>query len=465
MDKNFADACQRVLVHEGSKYTNDPHDPGGSTKYGVTLATWKEHGHPGATAADIERLTSTDAAQFYRDNFWQRLRCPQLPDGVDYALLDYAIHSGINRAPRVLQRLCNVSVDGAVGKETVDAATNRDPKVLVGAICDERIAFLKTLPNWTRNQNGWARRVSEVRSVAMLMAGRSQGVTPAPHIVTLPPGVLPWMARLNAIMGLYEFDGGADNPAILAMARYCGGKIAQSYKHDAIAWCALTGNYILKSSGFPGDDSLWALDFRNYGTKLKGPAVGAIATKTRDGGGHVFTVIGRTSSGALVGRGGNQSDMVCDALFDASVCQFNWPPGYPLPAKQSFLDLPVVSPLPHVKKNIVLPPPVAAAAPLSVSSVATGGLVTGGAAVALDTAGRAEPPAPDAKKVSAPVALAAEGGGSWSVWDWAMAHPIEGALLAGGSAVLIVVVIHLVIGWLHSRNKVAAVPGVVPVTA
>jgi hypothetical protein len=47
--------------------------------------------------------------------------------------------------------------------------------------------------------------------------------------------------------------------------------------------------------------------------------VGAIAAKTRDGGGHVFLVVGRTKDGRLVGRGGNQRDMVCDEVFDPSV--------------------------------------------------------------------------------------------------------------------------------------------------
>jgi uncharacterized protein (TIGR02594 family) len=66
--------------------------------------------------------------------------------------------------------------------------------------------------------------------------------------------------------------------------------------HDATPWCALAVNYCLVASGLPGDDSLWALDFARYGTRLKGAAVGAIATKARDGGGHVFLVVGRTNA-------------------------------------------------------------------------------------------------------------------------------------------------------------------------
>lgn len=134
------------------------------------------------------------------------------------------------------------------------------------------------------------------------------------------PGGPSWLARAVALRGLYEHRGGADNPVILEMARVCGGEIAQSYVHDAIPWCALFVNYCLIASGRAGNDSLWALNFSHYGTRLPGPAVGAIATKRRSGGGgHVFFVLGRDAQGRIVGIGGNQSDMVCDDEFDPNV--------------------------------------------------------------------------------------------------------------------------------------------------
>lgn len=165
---------------------------------------------------------------------------------------------------------------------------------------------------------------------------------------TIGPGGPDWLARAVALLGLYEQPGTADNPTILDMARICGGQIAATYKHDAIAWCALFVNYCLVASGHAGNDSLWALDFANYGRKLSGPAVGAIACKRREGGGHVFIVRGRDSAGRLVGIGGNQSDMVCDDEFDAeAIVSYNWPEDAPLPSSvgASMTD---VSALPHI---------------------------------------------------------------------------------------------------------------------
>lgn len=145
------------------------------------------------------------------------------------------------------------------------------------------------------------------------------------------------------------------------MARICGGQIAAAYKHDAIAWCALFVNYCLVASGQPGNDSLWALDFAHYGRKLPGPAVGAIAAKKRAGGGHVFIVLGRDSSGRIVGIGGNQSDMVCDDEFDAeAIVSYTWPEDHPLPARvgASMTDvsvLPVVTAAPPARRDVELP--------------------------------------------------------------------------------------------------------------
>jgi uncharacterized protein (TIGR02594 family) len=163
----------------------------------------------------------------------------------------------------------------------------------------------------------------------------------------------PWLKRMTNMLGLYEVPGEADNPEIIKMAQACGGTIKREYKHDSIPWCALAVNYSFIAEGFPGTDSLLALDFRKYGLRLAGPARGAIATKKRQGGGHVFLVVGRTKDGEIIGRGGNQSDMVCDALFDPEELQYNWPPNYPLP-EIGIQKLPVLIPSTHTKRDVTL---------------------------------------------------------------------------------------------------------------
>lgn len=214
--------------------------------------------------------------------------------------------------------------------------------------------------------NGLAsRRVWLIKLKPMLVSVDFTNLPPSGEASMPPVPTAPWLDRMTAILGLYEAPGVADNPLILEMARICGDSIARDYVHDSIAWCAMAVNYCLIASGVPGNDSLWALDFAKYGVKLSGPAVGAIATKKRydssgkQVGGHVFFVVGKTKDGKIVGRGGNQSDTVCDEPFDPSVITgYNWPAGVPRPASAGLASLPVVTPAPKVKRTLAaLPPP------------------------------------------------------------------------------------------------------------
>jgi uncharacterized protein (TIGR02594 family) len=174
---------------------------------------------------------------------------------------------------------------------------------------------------------------------------------PAPGVSM--PGDPEWMKIATALLGIYELPGDADNETILAWARALGGMIAREYKHDSIAWCMLFVQYCLFKAGQPHLDSLWALDSATYGVKLQGPARGAIGCKHRaGGGGHTFLIAGRSASGMLVIRGGNQSDMVCDAeIAPAELVSSNWPKGQPLPAAIGFSHLPIVKDAPRSKRE------------------------------------------------------------------------------------------------------------------
>lgn len=163
----------------------------------------------------------------------------------------------------------------------------------------------------------------------------------------------PWLKTAIDNIGIAEVPGNQDNPVILAMAKACGGNIAKTYVHDEIPWCKMFTEYCLVKNGLKGVDSLWALDNAKIGTKLKGPALGAIATKKRTGGGHTFIIAGRDKDGKIVGVGGNQKDRISRATFLTSeLVSFNWPNGYPLPVKVGLSSLPVVDSAPLSKREV-----------------------------------------------------------------------------------------------------------------
>ena len=177
-------------------------------------------------------------------------------------------------------------------------------------------------------------------------------IPPAP--VQQLPADPPWLVIATSLLGIYEFQGDKDNPTIIGWARELGGMIAREYKHDATPWCALFVQYCLYKAGQPHLDSLWALDMAAYGIRLAGAARGGIGTKKRSGGGHTFIIVGRSASGRLVIRGGNQSDMVCDEEIDLDeLNSTTWPKTYPMPdaALIGFKNLPIVKDAPRNRRE------------------------------------------------------------------------------------------------------------------
>jgi lysozyme family protein len=168
---SYDEALARLLVHEGG-YSNHPSDPGGPTNWGITLRDARAYWKQDATASDVRNLPRAVAKSIFRTKYWAALACDELPAGVDYAVFDYGVNSGIGRAAKVLQRLLGLADDGTIGPRTLAAAACADAGRLIDAICDERLAFLQGLRTWSVFGNGWGRRVREVRAVALALAAR-----------------------------------------------------------------------------------------------------------------------------------------------------------------------------------------------------------------------------------------------------------------------------------------------------
>lgn len=171
----YDEALKRLLAHEGG-YTNHPSDPGGPTNWGITIFDYRKYINARGTADDVRRMTLAQAKAIYKSKYWNAMRCDDLPAGVDYAIFDYGVNSGTGRAPKVLQRVLGVTVDGQIGEATLAALKVRDPKHVVNAVCDERLRFLQALRTWPVFGAGWGRRVRECRAAALAMIAR--GVPP-----------------------------------------------------------------------------------------------------------------------------------------------------------------------------------------------------------------------------------------------------------------------------------------------
>ena len=89
MKKDFDKAVKFVLKWEGG-YSNDPNDPGGETKYGISKRSYPE--------LDISKLTLKQAKKIYYQNYWLKTGCDTLPFPFDIVVFDTAVNMGRRRA-------------------------------------------------------------------------------------------------------------------------------------------------------------------------------------------------------------------------------------------------------------------------------------------------------------------------------------------------------------------------------
>lgn len=152
-------AVDRVLDNEGG-YANNPADPGGETKYGITKRFAQAHGYSGSIAT----LTREQAGQLYAAALWRPYLLDTVPFVLAYQWLDFAVNSGAHRATLELQPLLGVVVDGGFGPATRAAcAALPYPYATAHALLDRRAIYLKSLPTWALFGKGWMARVEKNR--------------------------------------------------------------------------------------------------------------------------------------------------------------------------------------------------------------------------------------------------------------------------------------------------------------
>ncbi len=89
MSTNFDKALEFVLRWEGG-YSNDPHDPGGETKFGISKRSYPE--------VNIKDLTREQAGEIYKRDYWDVMGCDARPSDFALAVFDAAVNCGIARA-------------------------------------------------------------------------------------------------------------------------------------------------------------------------------------------------------------------------------------------------------------------------------------------------------------------------------------------------------------------------------
>ncbi len=178
------DEIAREIVRREGGYVNDPDDPGGATKYGVTIHTMRRLGldltqDGRVDAHDVKALSEGEAVEIFKTHYFTKPRIGDLPAQLQASVFDMYVNAGGN-AVKILQRLVakfghTVSVDGQLGPKSiaaVKASFGIAPNHLVDAygiarrnyyyaLADRRAASRKYARTRSGAKGGWIKRAEE----------------------------------------------------------------------------------------------------------------------------------------------------------------------------------------------------------------------------------------------------------------------------------------------------------------
>ena len=100
----------------------------------------------------------------------ERCRCKDLPNGVDWDVMDACVNHGTGRAAKFLQKAVMVNQDGAIGPLTLMAVGEANPEEIINRLTVYRDVFYCSLSTFETFGRGWIRRNDETREQALEMA-------------------------------------------------------------------------------------------------------------------------------------------------------------------------------------------------------------------------------------------------------------------------------------------------------
>ena len=167
--------CLEMILHLEGGYVNHPKDPGGETNLGVTKRVYTNWCmEQDLHTKDMKNLQVKDVAPIYERNYWGRLKCDDIPTGLDLCLFDFGVNAGPGRAAKFLQKIIGTTVDGGIGPQTLNALQQKiggDDDYGISDIIKEyqsaRQEYYEGLSTFATFGKGWTRRVEETTELAL----------------------------------------------------------------------------------------------------------------------------------------------------------------------------------------------------------------------------------------------------------------------------------------------------------
>jgi len=148
-----------VLDHEGGFTV----DSGGPTRFGIS-----QRAHPDV---DVRNLTEESARVIYYKEYWNRMRCYEMPWPLCLVVMDAGVNCGRHRAGCWLQEALNdvygfgLKVDGIIGKRTVNTLPMIKTSTITVSlkVINHRLThYLALRRRFPQYLAGWVSRVNDV---------------------------------------------------------------------------------------------------------------------------------------------------------------------------------------------------------------------------------------------------------------------------------------------------------------
>ena len=119
----------------------------------------------------MKDLTVEDVAPIYKKGYWDKMKCDDLPSGLDLCVFDFGVNAGPGRAAKYLQTLVGTKADGGIGPMTlakVEEYVNKfNVAHAIGHYQNGRQKYYEELSTFDTFGKGWTRRVEETTKLAL----------------------------------------------------------------------------------------------------------------------------------------------------------------------------------------------------------------------------------------------------------------------------------------------------------
>ena len=143
MESNFLEQALKFTLKWEGGYSNDPQDPGGETKYGIS-----KRNHP---KVDIKNLTFEGAVAIYNTEYWGPSNCSGLSLPISVCVFDTAVNLGVSRAVKFLQ-------------------ITKDPVEYLNLRKDHYYSLVDKNPKLKKYLNGWTNRIVDLKKYVEILS-------------------------------------------------------------------------------------------------------------------------------------------------------------------------------------------------------------------------------------------------------------------------------------------------------